>query len=51
MRVVSREPGTAPPLAEIREQVENDWRAATMAQRRDEAYRLLRDAYDVSIAP
>lgn len=51
VRVVSREPGTTPPLAEIREQVENDWRAATMAQRRDEAYRLLRDAYDVSIAP
>lgn len=51
VRLVSRERGETPPLAAIRDQVENDWRAATMAKRRDEAYRLLRDAYDVSIAP
>lgn len=51
VRLVSRERGETPPLAAIRDQVENDWRAATVAKRREEAYRLLRDAYDVSIAP
>lgn len=50
VRLRARETGEAQPLTEIREAVENDWRAATMAQRRDEAYHLLRDAYDVSIA-
>ena len=41
--------GPVPPLAEIRGQVENDWRAATMAKRRDEAFRILRDSYDVTL--
>ena len=50
VRLRAREPGALPPLAAIRELVENDWRAETVALRRDEAYRLLREAYDVSIA-
>ncbi len=41
--------GPVPPLAEIRGQVENNWRAATMAKRRDEAFRILRDSYDVTL--
>lgn len=40
---------TLPPLSEIRQRVENDWREATAAQREAEAYAILRDAYDVTI--
>lgn len=50
VRLRTREAGAVPPLAEIRERVENDWRAETIARRRDEAYALLRDAYTVTIA-
>lgn len=50
VRLRTREAGEVPPLADIREQVENDWRAETIARRRDEAYALLRDAYTVTIA-
>lgn len=38
-----------PPLAEIREQVANDWRSAQIAERKSRAYRILRDAYRVEI--
>ncbi|WP_114521427.1 peptidylprolyl isomerase [Altererythrobacter sp. ZODW24] len=41
--------GPVPPLAEIRDRVENDWRAETMAKRRGEAFAILRDAYDVTL--
>lgn len=38
-----------PPLAEVRGEVERDWRFATATQRRAEAYQELRDAYTVEI--
>lgn len=49
IRLEKRVIGTVPPLDDIREEVETDWRARTMEDRRDEAYQLLRDAYDVTI--
>ena len=50
IRLRSRDLGQVPPLSSIRSQVENDWRISTMEQRRDEAYQLLRDAYQVDVA-
>ncbi len=50
VRLRARDPGEVPPLADIRERVENDWRAETAARRRNEAYALLRGAYKVTIA-
>lgn len=42
--------GDVPPYEDIRDEVEDDWRAATVAARKQEAYELLRDAYRVEIA-
>jgi peptidyl-prolyl cis-trans isomerase C len=39
----------APKLAEVRQQVENDWRIATRKSREDQAYQLLLDGYDIRI--
>lgn len=50
VRLTARNAGAAPPLADIREAVETDWRAATKARRKDEAYRLLLASYEVDIA-
>ncbi len=50
VRLRAREAGAVPPLGEIRMQVEDDWRGATIAARTEAAYRLLRDAYRVEIA-
>lgn len=50
VRLRAREAGAVPPLAEIRDRVEDDWRGATMSARTEAAYRLLRDAYRVEIA-
>jgi peptidyl-prolyl cis-trans isomerase C len=50
VRVRSSQPGRAPTLAEVRQRVENDWRAATVKQREAQAYQALLDAYDISIA-
>ncbi len=41
--------GEVPPLADIRGRVEADWRAQTLADRKEAAYQLLRDAYQVEI--
>lgn len=49
VRVRGRSGGDVPPLSAIRQQVENDWRAATMEQRREAAWRVLRDAYRVTV--
>ncbi len=49
VRVRARAPGTVPPLGDIRDRVETDWRAATKDRREDEAYRVLRDAYEVTV--
>lgn len=49
IRLHKREVGKVPPFDSVREEVENDWRGATIANRRDAAYRLLRDAYQVKV--
>lgn len=49
VRLRERRIGEVPPLADIREKVEADWRAATLEARRDKAYRLLRDSYEVTV--
>lgn len=49
VRLGERRAGSVPPLSEIREAVERDWRASTMAARKDAAYRLLREAYSVKV--
>ncbi|WP_428027509.1 peptidyl-prolyl cis-trans isomerase [Altererythrobacter sp.] len=50
VRLSAREPGKVPPFADIRQQVEDDWRSETIAERKEEAYRILRDAYRIEIA-
>ncbi|MBA4163662.1 MAG: peptidyl-prolyl cis-trans isomerase [Erythrobacter sp.] len=50
VRLRARKPGEPRPFSEVAERVENDWRTSTIAVRREEAYRLLRDAYRVEIA-
>ena len=49
IRLRQRDAGEVPPFAQIREQVENDWRAQTLEDRKAKAYQLLRDAYDVTV--
>ncbi|MCR2832609.1 peptidylprolyl isomerase [Parerythrobacter lacustris] len=49
VRLTEKRAGEVPPLAEVRQQVENDWRSATAEARREEGYRILRDGYDVQI--
>ncbi|MGX7951559.1 peptidylprolyl isomerase [Tsuneonella sp. HG249] len=49
VRLTARQPGTLPPLAAIRQRVEDDWRAETGRGRQDAAYRTLRSAYTVKI--
>lgn len=49
VRVNQREEGKLLPLEAIEEKVANDWRAATIAERKEEAYRILREAYRVEI--
>ncbi len=39
-----------PQLADVRQRVENDWRAATLAERKARAYRTLLDGYVIRIA-
>jgi hypothetical protein len=43
------EAAEAPKLSEVRQQVENDWRTATLAAREQAAYQGLLNAYDVRI--
>lgn len=47
VRLTARETGKVPPLAQIRDRVEAEWRIATIAARREAAYQLLREAYEV----
>lgn len=49
VRFTRREEGRVPPLSEIRDRVEADWRSATGAARRERAYALLRAAYSVEV--
>lgn len=49
VRLEERKMGTLPQLQPIRKRVEDDWRGQTMIDRRDKAYRLLREAYSISV--
>lgn len=49
VRLSKLDPGTVPPLEEVVGAVENDWRTATIAARKEAAYQLLRDAYSVKV--
>ncbi|WP_171033101.1 peptidyl-prolyl cis-trans isomerase [Qipengyuania marisflavi] len=49
VRLSHREEGSVPPLAEIRDRVEADWRNSTITARRAAAYNALREAYRVEI--
>jgi peptidyl-prolyl cis-trans isomerase C len=49
VRVSAVEAGSRPRLADIRQRVENDWRAATVASREAKAYQALLDGYDIRI--
>ncbi|MBO6766953.1 MAG: peptidyl-prolyl cis-trans isomerase [Erythrobacter sp.] len=49
VRLAKRDGGSGPPLAEIRDRVEADWRSATIAERRQRAYEVLREAYTVEV--
>jgi peptidyl-prolyl cis-trans isomerase C len=49
VRLRARDIGTVPPLAKIRDQVEADWRNQTIAERREQAYQVLRGAYTVKV--
>jgi peptidyl-prolyl cis-trans isomerase C len=49
VRVNSSVAGALPKLADVRQRVENDWRANTKDRRERAAYQALLDAYDVKI--
>ena len=50
MRIRAAKVDARPKLADVRQQVENDWRAETLAERQAQAYQTLLDAYTVKIA-
>ncbi len=49
VRLRQRESSGTPKLADVRQQVENDWRADTKARRGDEAFKALLDNYTIRI--
>ncbi|MCA0909781.1 peptidyl-prolyl cis-trans isomerase [Qipengyuania gaetbuli] len=49
VRLMKRSGVATQPFESVRDKVEADWRNGTLANRRAEAYRLLRDAYTVEI--
>lgn len=49
VRVRAVEAGSRPRLADVRQRVENDWRAATAASREAKAYQALLDGYLIKI--
>ncbi len=49
VRLREKQVSDIPPLEEIRTVVENDWRSSTIADRKKQAYELLREAYDIDI--
>lgn len=49
VRITNVVPGRVPPLASVRQRVENDWRDATLSERQDRAYQALLDGYQVRI--
>ncbi len=49
VRVEKRVAGKTPALADIRQQVENDWRADNTSSRKEAAYQALLDGYEIEI--
>ncbi|MFC4292471.1 peptidyl-prolyl cis-trans isomerase [Sphingorhabdus arenilitoris] len=49
LRIRSAAAASKPKLADVRQAVENDWRAETMEKREEEAYNVLLSAYDIEI--
>ena len=49
VRIRKAEPERIPELEEIRQRLENDWRASTVKDRQEKAYQILLDSYDVRI--
>ena len=49
VRLRERRPAAPPRLAELRQRVENDWRAAQAKASEERAYQALRDGYSVTI--
>ena len=50
IRLRKVDPGKAARLADVRQQVENDWRSATQKAREAKAYQALLDGYTIQIA-
>ncbi|MEO9461517.1 MAG: peptidylprolyl isomerase [Marinomonas sp.] len=50
VRLRALDVGEVPPLDEVRDRVENDWRTATIEKRKERGYAILRDAYTIEIA-
>ena len=50
LRLREVDPGEIPSLDSLRERVIEDWRLETSAAREEDAYRLLREAYEVRVA-
>lgn len=50
VRLRARGSGDPPKFEDIRQQVENDWRSAEIAGRKERAFEVLREAYRVDIA-
>jgi len=49
VRLREKQLGKVPPFAEIARLVENDWRSATIKDRRERAFEVLRNAYRIEI--
>jgi parvulin-like peptidyl-prolyl isomerase len=49
VRIRERQPGSLPPLAEVREAVEREWRNARRKEAAEAFYRGLRDRYVISV--
>lgn len=51
VRLRARDAGEVPPFEKVRQRVENDWRTATIAERKERGFAILREAYAVEITP
>ncbi len=50
VRLTARDAGEVPAYETVRQRVENDWRNATIEERKERGFEILRDAYTVEIA-
>lgn len=51
VRIQARKAPQPPRLADVRQRVENDWRAAAISKARDTAYAKIASGYDIKIEP